>query len=86
MHSKLCEYQRSYFFFDGRHNTEKAQEEMAHLIYGANLNVIQPMTFRELIVYPAGDKMLEFWEPDRFSSNRRRPSVVDSNIELSSAY
>uniref|UniRef100_A0A1J3J3G3 GDSL esterase/lipase ESM1 n=1 Tax=Noccaea caerulescens TaxID=107243 RepID=A0A1J3J3G3_NOCCA len=86
VHSKLCEYQRSYFFFDGRHNTEKAQEEMAHLIYGANLNVIQPMTFRELIVYPAGDKMLEFWEPDRVSSIRRRPSVVDSDIDLSSAY
>ncbi|CAA7024655.1 unnamed protein product [Microthlaspi erraticum] len=85
VHSKLCEYQRSYFFFDGRHNTEKAQEEMAHLIYGANLNVIQPMTFRELIVYPAGDKMLEFWKPDTFSLNRRRPSV-DPNIELSSAY
>ncbi|ESQ30015.1 hypothetical protein EUTSA_v10011623mg [Eutrema salsugineum] len=40
VHSKLCEYQRSYLFFDGRHNTEKAQEMFAHLLIGADTNVI----------------------------------------------
>ncbi|CAL9215412.1 unnamed protein product [Arabidopsis halleri] len=50
VHLKLCEYQRAYFFFDGRHNTDKAQEEFAHLIFGADANVVQPMTLRELIV------------------------------------
>nr|AHD26984.1 ESM1 [Pachycladon enysii]AHD26985.1 ESM1 [Pachycladon enysii]AHD26986.1 ESM1 [Pachycladon enysii] len=73
VHSKLCEYQRSYFFFDGRHNTEKAQEQFAHLLYGANPNVVQPMTVRELIVYPSGTNMREYWEPNK-SSIRRRPS------------
>ncbi|VVB00286.1 unnamed protein product [Arabis nemorensis] len=62
VHSKLCEYQRSYLYFDGRHNTEKAQESFAHLLFGADPNVIQPMTIRELIVYPLDDPMREFWE------------------------
>jgi phospholipase/lecithinase/hemolysin len=73
VHSKLCEYQRSYFFFDGRHNTEKAQEEMAHLLYGADPDVVQPMTVRELIVYPTGETMREYWEPNNLAI-RRRPS------------
>ncbi|KAL0817005.1 hypothetical protein Bca101_073449 [Brassica carinata] len=74
VHSKLCEYQRSYFFFDGRHNTEKAQEEIAHLLYGANTNVIHPMTVRELIVFPAKENMRELWEPNKPSIRRRRSS------------
>lgn len=79
VHSKLCEYQRSYLFFDGRHNTEKAQEELAHLIYGADTNVIQPMTVRELIVFPAGENMLESWEPN-LSSVRRRSSTKSTSV------
>ncbi|CAH8356937.1 unnamed protein product [Eruca vesicaria subsp. sativa] len=86
VHSKLCEYQRSYLYFDGRHNTEKAQEEFAHLAYGANTNVVQPMTIRELIVYPVGENMLEDWVPN-LSSIRRRPSTYshqpDSHIGFS---
>ncbi|CAL9220794.1 unnamed protein product [Arabidopsis halleri] len=73
VHSKLCEYQRSYFFFDGRHNSEKVQEQFAHLLYGADPSVVQPMTVRELIVYPTGETMREYWEPNK-SSIRRRPS------------
>ncbi|ESQ48562.1 hypothetical protein EUTSA_v10020898mg [Eutrema salsugineum] len=83
VHSKLCEYQRAYLFFDGRHNTEKAQEEIAHLIYGADPNVIQPMTVRELIVYPAGVNMLEFWEPNKKNSIRRRRPASVFNFGLS---
>ncbi|XP_010465312.1 PREDICTED: GDSL esterase/lipase ESM1 [Camelina sativa] len=74
VHSKLCDYQRSYLFFDGRHNSEKAQEEMANLLYAADPNVIQPLTVRELIVYPNGEKMREFWVPNKFSARRRLPS------------
>nr|ACO57702.1 epithiospecifier modifier [Brassica rapa subsp. pekinensis]ACO57706.1 epithiospecifier modifier [Brassica rapa subsp. pekinensis] len=83
VHSKLCEYQRSYFFFDGRHNTEKAQEEIAHLLYGANTNVIHPMTVRELIVFPAKENMRELWEPN--TSIRRRRSSRDY-LDLSAYY
>ncbi|KAL0719486.1 hypothetical protein Bca4012_068810 [Brassica carinata] len=81
VHSKLCEYQRSYFFFDGRHNTEKAQEEIAHLMYGADPNVVQPMTVRELIVFPVKENMREFWESN-MQSIRRRPSR-ESYLDLS---
>jgi len=84
VHSKLCEYQRSYFFFDGRHNTEKAQEEMAHLLYGADPDVVQPMTVRELIVYPTGETMREYWEPNNLAI-RRRPSR-DFYLGLSAYY
>ncbi|CAA7018488.1 unnamed protein product [Microthlaspi erraticum] len=63
VHSKLCEYQRSYLFFDGRHNTEKAQEQFGHLLFGANPNVIQPMNIRELVTYPTGEPMREVWLP-----------------------
>ncbi|EOA30769.1 hypothetical protein CARUB_v10013912mg [Capsella rubella] len=77
VHSKLCDYQRSYLFFDGRHNSEKAQEEFANLLYAANLNVIQPLNVRELIVYPSGERMREFWEPTKISI-RRRPPQDDS--------
>ena len=84
VHSKLCEYQRSYFFFDGRHNTEKAQEEIAHLLYGANTNVIHPMTIRELIVFPAKENMRELWEPNKPSIRRRRSSR--DYLDLSAYY
>ncbi|XP_010502012.1 PREDICTED: inactive GDSL esterase/lipase-like protein 23 [Camelina sativa] len=63
VHSKLCEYQRSYLFFDGRHNTEKAQEMFGNLLFGADPNVIQPMNVRELVVYPADEPMRESWMP-----------------------
>ncbi|ESQ48563.1 hypothetical protein EUTSA_v10020877mg [Eutrema salsugineum] len=89
VHSKLCEYQRSYFFFDGRHNTEKAQEEIAHLLYGADPNVIQPMTVRELIVYPVKENMREYWEANKKSIRRRRrpfrASYLDG-LDLSAYY
>ncbi|KAF8049695.1 hypothetical protein N665_2144s0002 [Sinapis alba] len=62
VHSKLCEYQRSYLYFDGRHNTEKAQESFAHLLFGADPNVIQPMNTRELITHPVNTNMSEFWQ------------------------
>nr|VDD02704.1 unnamed protein product [Brassica rapa] len=57
VHSKLCSYQRSYLFFDGRHNSEKAQESFGHLMFGADPNVIQPMNIRELVTYPVGEPM-----------------------------
>ncbi|KAF8089063.1 hypothetical protein N665_0519s0020 [Sinapis alba] len=63
VHSKLCSYQRSYLFFDGRHNTEKAQESFGHLLFGADPNVIQPMNVRELVMYPVGEPMREVWLP-----------------------
>ncbi|XP_010501063.1 PREDICTED: inactive GDSL esterase/lipase-like protein 23 [Camelina sativa] len=63
VHSELCEFQRSYLFFDGRHNTEKAQEMFGHLLFGADPNVIQPMNVRELVVYPVDEPMRESWEP-----------------------
>ncbi|KAL1218909.1 GDSL esterase/lipase [Cardamine amara subsp. amara] len=62
VHSKLCEYQRSYLYFDSRHNSEKAQEAFAHLLFGAEANVVQPMNVRELIVYPVDEPMREYWE------------------------
>lgn len=86
VHSKLCEYQRSYLFFDGLHNTEKAQEEFAHLIYGADPNVVQPMNGRELITYTVGESMREFWGPNKSGLRRRRPSRRDSFINLYAYY
>ncbi|CDY54198.1 BnaA08g29210D, partial [Brassica napus] len=62
VHSKLCEYQRSYLYFDARHNTEKAQESFAHLLFGADPNVVQPINIRELITYPKNQDMSEFWK------------------------
>nr|VDD61286.1 unnamed protein product [Brassica oleracea] len=72
VHSKLCEYQRSYLFFDGRHNTEnirKAQESFGHLLFGADPNVIQPMNVRELVTYPVDEPMREFWLPTTSSAS-----------------
>ncbi|CAN6828220.1 unnamed protein product [Brassica oleracea] len=62
VHSKLCEYQRSYLYSDARHNTEKAQESFAHLLFGADPNVVQPINIRELITYPVNEDMSEFWK------------------------
>ncbi|CAN8259397.1 unnamed protein product [Cochlearia groenlandica] len=87
VHSKLCEYQRSYFFFDGRHNSEKGQEELAHLIYGGNPTVVQPMNLRELITFPIGENMREFWEPNKLSTRRsRRPSLRHTYLDLAAYY
>ncbi|CAN6997526.1 hypothetical protein IGI04_018851 [Brassica rapa subsp. trilocularis] len=79
VHSKLCEYQRSYLFFDGRHNTEKAQESFGHLLFGADPNVIQPMNVRELVTYPVDEPMREFWLPTT-------SSVSDSTSSSSHGY
>ncbi|KAL0864214.1 hypothetical protein Bca101_043332 [Brassica carinata] len=79
VHSKLCEYQRSYLFFDGRHNTEKAQESFGHLLFGADPNVIQPMNVRELVTYPVDEPMREFWLPTT-------SSVSDSSSSSSHGY
>ncbi|KFK35669.1 hypothetical protein AALP_AA4G021700 [Arabis alpina] len=68
VHSRLCDYQRSYLYFDGRHNTEKAQEMFSHLLFGADQNVIQPMNVRELVVYPVGEPMRDFWVPQPLES------------------
>ncbi|VVB00287.1 unnamed protein product [Arabis nemorensis] len=68
VHSRLCDYQRSYLFFDGRHNTEKSQEMFSHLLFGADQNVIQPMNVRELVVYPVDEPMRDFWVPQTSES------------------
>ncbi|XP_010534973.1 PREDICTED: GDSL esterase/lipase ESM1-like [Tarenaya hassleriana] len=60
VHSKLCEYQRAYLFYDGKHNSEKANEEIAHLFFGADPDIVGPMTLRELLVFPPNASMLEF--------------------------
>ncbi|CAN7028803.1 unnamed protein product [Brassica rapa subsp. trilocularis] len=74
VHSKLCSYQRSYLFFDGRHNTEKAQESFGHLMFGADPNVIQPMNIRELVTYPVGEPMREAWLPTTSATVQARAS------------
>jgi phospholipase/lecithinase/hemolysin len=82
VHSRLCEYQRSYLFFDGRHNTEKAQEMFAHLLFGADPNVIQPMNIRELVMYPVGEPMREVWLPTSSATLQ----ASDSSSSSSSGY
>lgn len=82
VHSKLCEYQRSYLYFDARHNTEKAQEAFAHLLFGADPNVVQPMTVRELIVYPVDEPMREFWEDPM---EEKLSLVQDVDVDASGA-
>jgi len=57
---------------------------MAHLLYGADPDVVQPMTVRELIVYPTGETMREYWEPNNLAI-RRRPSR-DFYLGLSAYY
>ncbi|KAF8083818.1 hypothetical protein N665_0750s0006 [Sinapis alba] len=79
VHVKLCEYQRSYLFFDGRHNTEKTQEMFAHLLIGADKNVIQPMNVRELVVYPVDESMTELWVPPTPATVQARESVSSSH-------
>ncbi|KAJ0242359.1 GDSL esterase/lipase 22 [Hirschfeldia incana] len=83
VHSKLCEYQRSYLYFDGRHHSEKAQESFAHLLFGADPNVIQPMNIRELITYPANTNMSEFWkEPVETNLLLVQDNVVDASASM----
>ncbi|XP_010534965.1 PREDICTED: inactive GDSL esterase/lipase-like protein 23 [Tarenaya hassleriana] len=60
VHSNLCEYPREYLFFDGFHNSQKASEEIAHLFFSGNKDIVGPMTLRELSVYPNGMNMLEY--------------------------
>ncbi|CAN6929066.1 hypothetical protein Bca4012_098971 [Brassica carinata] len=79
VHVRLCEYQRSYLFFDGRHNTEKAQEMFAHLLIGADKNVIQPMNVRELVVYPVDEPMTEVWVPTTSATVQARESRSSSH-------
>ncbi|CAL9218899.1 unnamed protein product [Arabidopsis halleri] len=83
VHSRLCEYQRSYLFFDGRHNTEKAQEMFGHLLFGADTNVVQPMNVRELVVYPVDEPMREFWVPPTTSATVQ---ASDSSSSSSRGY
>ncbi|KAL0715223.1 hypothetical protein Bca4012_064545 [Brassica carinata] len=82
VHSKLCSYQRSYLFFDGRHNSEKAQEMFGHLIFGADPNVIQPMNVRELVTYPVGEPMREVWLPTTSATVQ----AIDSSSSTSRGY
>jgi len=83
VHSKLCEYQRSYLYFDGRHNSEKAQESFAHLLFGADPNVIQPMNIRELITYPVNTNMTEVWkEPVEKNSSLVHDNVVSASESM----
>ncbi|XP_021903008.1 GDSL esterase/lipase-like [Carica papaya] len=50
--SKKCEKPGKYLFFDGEHGTEKANEQMAHLMWSADPGVVGPVNLRELFVYP----------------------------------
>ncbi|CAN8269353.1 unnamed protein product [Cochlearia groenlandica] len=49
VHSKLCSYQDSFLFFDGRHNTEKTDEDIAKLFYTGDKHVVSPMNIRDLV-------------------------------------
>lgn len=52
VHSTLCNYQRGYLWFDGRHNAEKTNEAIGHVMYSSDPSVIWPMNVRELSVFP----------------------------------
>ncbi|XP_010487222.1 PREDICTED: GDSL esterase/lipase At3g14220-like [Camelina sativa] len=49
VHSKLCSYQKSFLFFDGRHNTEKTDKEIANLFYSGDKHVVSPVNIRDLV-------------------------------------
>lgn len=49
MHSKLCSYQKGFLFFDGRHNTEKTDEDIANLFYSGDKHVVSPVNIRDLV-------------------------------------
>lgn len=49
VHSKLCSYQRSFLFFDGRHNTEKTDIDIATLFYSGDRNVVSPVNIKDLV-------------------------------------
>ncbi|EOA30890.1 hypothetical protein CARUB_v10014035mg [Capsella rubella] len=55
VHSKLCSYQKSFLFFDGRHNTEKTNGEIANLFYSGDKNVVSPVNIRDLVVRSVSD-------------------------------
>lgn len=80
VHSKLCEYQRSYLYFDASHHSEKAQESFAHLLFGADPVVVQPLNVRELIVYPVDESMRELWED---KTEEKLSSVLDVDVDAS---
>ncbi|CAN8303183.1 unnamed protein product [Cochlearia groenlandica] len=86
VHSKLCEFQRAYLFFDGRHNTEKAQEMFGHLLFGADPNVIQPMNVRELVMYPVGEPMRKLWVPTTTTTSSSSDTTVQAISDSSSFY
>ncbi|CAH8260445.1 unnamed protein product [Arabidopsis lyrata] len=49
VHAKLCSYQKSFLFFDGRHNTEKTDEEIANLFYSGDKHVVSPVNIKDLV-------------------------------------
>ncbi|KAL1212099.1 GDSL esterase/lipase [Cardamine amara subsp. amara] len=49
VHSKLCSYQKSFLFFDGRHNTEKTDEDIATLFYSGDKDVVSPVNIKDLV-------------------------------------
>ncbi|XP_010552197.1 PREDICTED: GDSL esterase/lipase At3g14220 [Tarenaya hassleriana] len=59
VHSNLCSYQRSFLFYDGRHNTEKTNREIADLFYSGDKNVVVPRNIRDLMREPATDLLQE---------------------------
>ncbi|KFK38782.1 hypothetical protein AALP_AA3G159900 [Arabis alpina] len=49
VHSKLCSYQKSFLFFDGRHTTEKTNEDIANLFYSGDKHIVSPVNIRDLV-------------------------------------
>uniref|UniRef100_A0A1J3I8B6 GDSL esterase/lipase n=1 Tax=Noccaea caerulescens TaxID=107243 RepID=A0A1J3I8B6_NOCCA len=49
VHSKLCSYQKSFLFFDGRHNTEKTDQDIANFFYSGDKHVVSPVNVRDLV-------------------------------------
>ncbi|VVA97595.1 unnamed protein product [Arabis nemorensis] len=49
IHSYLCSYQKSFLFFDGRHTTEKTNEDIANLFYSGDKHVVSPINIKDLV-------------------------------------
>ncbi|KFK38781.1 hypothetical protein AALP_AA3G159700 [Arabis alpina] len=49
VHSNLCSYQKSFLYFDGRHTTEKTNENIANMFYSGDNNVVSPLNIRDLV-------------------------------------
>ncbi|CAH2053738.1 unnamed protein product [Thlaspi arvense] len=49
VHSKLCSYPKSFLFFDGRHNTERTDEDLANLFYSGDKHVVSPVNIKDLV-------------------------------------